>query len=152
MKFCAGLLLVLVSGCADNTSALTEAGSQQVFTAANSQLHDLHIAALALDVWPQQFTWDCEDGGSVSMTTTERDDGSILNLEHSLDQCTAQGRTFSGPLNYNDFGALDCDGREGFAYIVVGDLAVSGTEEGDCQMRAVESCGKITGTTCGYDI
>ena len=86
------------------------------------------------------------------MITTERDDGSILRLQHTLNECVVQGRTLTGQLDYEDISTPDCNGTSGFAFTIVGELSVSGAEVGSCQMRAVESCGKITGTTCGYDI
>lgn len=151
MKYAVVSLVLALASCGVD-SDFSEGISQELFTDANGQVHALHVEALDLEEWPQAFSWECEDGGYITMATTERDDGSISRLQHTLADCVVQGRTFTGQLDYEDISTPDCNGTSGFAFTIVGELTVSGPEEGTCQMRAVESCGKITGTTCGYDI
>ena len=152
MKQYAAVALVLALASCGVDSDFSKDTSQALFTDANGQVHALHVEALALENWPQEFSFECADGGYIAMVTTERDDGSILRLEHTLSDCVVQGRTLTGQLDYEDISTPDCNGTSGFAFTIVGELTVAGPEAGVCQMRAVESCGKITGTTCGYDI
>lgn len=112
----------------------------------------MHLEALGLENWPSQSVRECRDGGTIEMVTDTFADGEILNLRHDFKACALGEHTFTGTLDYFGVTRPDCSGTEGYAFDIDGDLDVLGSANGQCSMEARESCGKITGTTCGYDL
>lgn len=143
--------LPLALGCGVD-SDFSNSTSQALFDDANAELHAMHIDALGMENWPDESVRECEGGGTIEMATDPREDGGILNLRHEFMACKLGELTLSGSLDYFDVTRPDCNGAEGYAFDIDGDLGVSGSADGQCSMTAREACGKITGTTCGYDL
>tara|TARA_R110002073_G_scaffold103664_5_gene234714 strand:+ start:27231 stop:27689 length:459 start_codon:yes stop_codon:yes gene_type:complete len=150
MKFCTGLLLLTLAGCGGVDSDFSESTSKTIFTTVNSELHTLHLAVMQMPEWPAQFTRQCDNGGAIAMTTTMRSDDSIRDLKHTFEDCVIDGRIIRGNLDYTDVVDTDCGGSSGFLFSIVGELLIAGSDEGQCEIDAVESCGSFGGVTCGY--
>ncbi len=144
------LTLALV-GCGAE-SQLSSSVSKTLFDDANAELHRIHLDAFELEDWPASTTYECTDGGTIEMSTLFKPDGSFEHLGHIFVDCKLGDLTLSGNLDYLNISRPDCNGVQGLAYDIDGDLEITGTEQGDCSIRAQESCGDYSGSACGYDL
>jgi len=147
MKKLLCIVALVVAGC----GGLSESDSNTVFAYSNIELHTLHEeSVLSLDPVPETYSYDCPESGTIEMVVVFEGE-TFKDLLHEFIDCDIGDLTFNGNLDYFDIEEGICGGS-GFGFDIVGDLAVTGSVDGDCSIDAREECGEFTGTACGHSL
>ena len=145
--------LVVGLGCGgddDVESDFTASESEEIWTASEGVLHNVHLGADFPESAPTEYVYDCEDGGTVTMTAEYQDEGPS-HVVHVFEACAEGGLVWDGDITYQDPEYGVCDGV-GLGYDIVGTLTLQGDLAGSCPLDAHMECDVLSGSSCGHDL
>jgi hypothetical protein len=144
MRLCILSALTVALAACGSTSPSKEAG--QIFDSVTSTMTDFHLDLLDNGELPDTATWDC-DQGTIEL---RKDESSGLTLEHTLNDCRLNCRTYSGELPYRNIESCD----PGFTIDIVGTVQIEGsTHFEQCEFDAQEHCdATFSGRVCGFEL
>ncbi len=138
-----GWLVVGAGACAE-APPVAPGDARSVVTAANAEIHALHLEALALPAWPASGVRACAEGGEVQMMTEVGPSTEIEALRHAFAGCATAGWQFDGTIDYLSISFCPDDKP---SFTITGAIVLDGRDP--CSVAATETCGVIAGEACG---